>query len=619
MTDIIRLLPDSVANQIAAGEVIQRPASVVKELIENSIDAGADNIKLIIKDGGRTLIQVMDNGSGMSETDARMSFERHATSKIKQVNDLFSIYTMGFRGEALASICAIAHVELKTKTDNDELGTLIINEGSIIKCQEPCTCNKGTSIAVKNLFYNVPARRNFLKSEQIELKHITDEFLRLALANAHIAFSFYHNNSEVYILEKNNLKKRIIQCYSNSYNEKLIPVELITDTVSFSGFISKAEYAKKTRGEQFFFTNKRFMKHNYLNHAVLSAYNNLISKDAFPSYFIFIDINPELIDINIHPTKTEIKFQDEKIIYSFLNASIKKSLGVHNVMPSIDFSKDPIYDVPPLPKDKFVEPPVIKINPDFNPFEKSKNFPNNQESALDKNNKKNWKKLYEEFIPSENDINPTIDISPDYKTNTQNISPNWNNPENINTSEKIIQIQNSYILTTIKSGIMIIDQQSAHERILYEKFLFMLENKKNVSQQLLFPLPIELSPSDAELANELSGEFATLGFDFKIENKTHIVVYGTPADIDNINLQQVFENMLENFKNNLISLKLNKAENIAASLSKNLAIKKGKQLEYDELKDLIDKLFSCKSPYLTPYGKATVSIIKMEDIEKYFI
>ncbi len=619
MTDIIRLLPDSVANQIAAGEVIQRPASAVKELMENAIDAGADTVKLIIKDGGRTLIQVIDNGNGMSETDARMSFERHATSKIKHVNDLFSIHTMGFRGEALASICAIAHVEMKTKNENDELGTHIINEGSVIKSQEACTCDKGTSIAVKNLFFNVPARRNFLKSEQIELKHITEEFLRLAIAHPQIAFSYYHNNNEVFILEKSNLKKRIVNCFSNSYNEKLVPIELQTETVSFSGFISKAEFAKKTRGEQYFFTNRRFMRHNYLNHAVFSAYNNLISKDSFPSFFIFIDINPELIDVNIHPTKTEIKFQDERMIYSFLNAAIKKSLGVHNVMPSLDFSKNTDYEVPPLPKNIYVEPPVIKLNPDFNPFNTTTQNSHNFETPLNKDNKKNWKKLYEESSQNNNDNNQTLDIYPNKDLKTHNLLADWNTPDGSTDNNKILQIHNKYILTTVKSGIMIIDQQAAHERILFEKFLYMLENKKNISQQLLFPLQIELSPSDTELCSELINEFISLGFDIKIESKTSATIYGTPSDFENNMLQAVFEKMLESYKSNLISMKLSKTENMAASLSKNLAVKKGKTLRIEEMNDIIEKLFGCDTPYYTPFGKATVSIIKTEDLEKYFV
>jgi len=617
MADIIKLLPDSVANQIAAGEVIQRPASAVKELIENAIDAGADSIKLIIKDAGRTLIQVIDNGSGMSETDARLSFERHATSKINEAKDLFSIRTMGFRGEALASVCAIAHVELKTKRKNDDLGTCIINEGSLVKSQEPCSCESGTSIAVKNLFYNVPARRNFLKAEQIELKHITEEFLKLALANPHIVFSYFNNNSEMFHLEKNNLKKRIMACFGNSYNDKLVALEHTSDLLSFTGFISKPDFAKKTRGEQYFFTNKRFMRHNYLNHAVFSAYNDLIKKDSFPSFFIFIDIDPEQIDVNIHPTKTEIKFQDEKMIYSFLNASIKKALGIHNVMPSIDFSKDKDFDVTPLPKDTFVEAPVIKVNPDYNPF-KNNNYNNaSYNDQLTKSNKKNWQKLYEEISQNTDDTPEVIGTFKHNENNNSILTTDWNSDEENITGVRMMQLHNRFILSTVKSGIMLIDQQAAHERILYEKYLKLLENKKSVSQQLLFPQKIELSPYDAGLVLELKSEFNTLGFDIRIEDKHEVVVNGAPIELDNENLQYVFEKMLENYKSNLIGLQFGKNENIAASLSKNISTKKVKALHFEEMNDIIEKLFACSNPYYTPYGKATVTIIKIEELENF--
>jgi len=618
MADIIKLLPDSVANQIAAGEVIQRPASAVKELVENAIDAGADNIRLIIKDAGRTLLQVIDNGSGMSETDARLSFERHATSKINEAKDLFSIHTMGFRGEALASVCAIAHVEMKTRRKNDDLGTHIINEGSSVKSQEPCSCEAGTSIAVKNLFYNVPARRNFLKADPIELKHITEEFLRLALAHPQIVFSYFNNGSEMFHLEKNNLKKRIAACFGNSYNDKLVAIEHTSEVVSFTGFISKPDFAKKTRGEQYFFTNKRFMRHNYLNHAVFSAYNDLIKKDSFPSFFIFIDINPEQIDVNIHPTKTEIKFQDERTIYSFLNATVKKALGVHNVMPSLDFSKDNDFDVTPLPPGTFVEAPKIKVDPDYDPFKKNNYQNSSYNDPLTRSNKKNWQKLYDELSHKTDDTPEVIGTFNPENHKHNIVTADWSSGSVNSTGAKMMQLHNRYILTPVKSGVMLLDQQAAHERILYEKYLKLLENKKSVSQQLLFPQKIELSPADAELALELQDEFNALGFDIKVENKFDIIVNGAPTELDNENLQYDFENMLENYKNNLIGLQFGKNENIAASLARNLSVKQGKVLRTEEMNDIIEKLFACSNPYHTPLGKVTVTIIKIEELENIF-
>lgn len=613
MPDIIKLLPDSVANQIAAGEVIQRPASVVKELIENAIDAHADDIKLIVKDAGRTLIQIIDNGDGMSETDARLSFERHATSKIKQANDLFSITTMGFRGEALASVCAIARVEMKTKREADELGTYIINEASVVKSQEACSCDKGTSIAVKNLFFNVPARRNFLKSEQVEMKHINDEFLRLAIAHPHIAFSYYHNNSEVYHLEKSNLKKRLVACFGNAYNERLIALEHTSELVSFSGFISKPEFARKTRGEQFFFTNNRFMKHNYLNHAVVTAFANLIKSDSFPSYFIFIEIAPEQIDVNIHPTKTEIKFQDERIVYSFLNATIKRTLGVHNIMPSIDFSKPEGLDVTPLPQGTYVAPPVIKTNPDFNPFEKSSS-PHPFESPIEKSNKRNWQKLYDEYLNK--------NLQAQSKSTGRGEKLFSENPDNNALAAdklKMIQLHNRFIITTVKSGIMLIDQQAAHERILYEKFMRYLENNKSTSQQMLFPQTITLSNADAEMAADLHGCFTSLGFDICNVDKNNFQINATPADLTEGNLQEIFEKMLESYKSSMMQVSLNKNEKIAAALARNLAVKQGKALQNEEMNDIIEKLFACANPNYTPSGKPTVALINVQELEDFFI
>jgi DNA mismatch repair protein MutL len=457
MSDIIHLLPDHVANQIAAGEVIQRPSSAVKELVENSVDSGATNIKLIIKDAGRTLIQVTDNGSGMSETDARMCFERHATSKIREADDLYSIKSMGFRGEAMASIAAISQVELKTKTKDTELGTLINIEGSKIKTQENCATNKGTSISIKNLFFNVPARRNFLKSDNVELKHIIEEFTRVALANPSINFTFYHNDNEVYNLKKSNLRQRISSMNGKNYNEKLVPIKEETSLTSISGFIGKPEFARKTRGEQYFFVNNRFIKSGYLHHAIVSAYTDLIPKEQIPSYFLFFEINPILIDINIHPTKTEIKFEDEKSIYAILRACAKKALGQHNITPTIDFNKDPSFDTI-APKDANLKMPKIKVDDSYNPFEKKIN-PN-------KNNTENWENLFELSQSEEQKI-----------SENRIVQSSLENFENFN--QKILfQIQEKYILSPIKSGIMIVHQQRAHQKILYNKYLNFREKNR---------------------------------------------------------------------------------------------------------------------------------------------
>lgn len=615
MSDIIKLLPDAVANQIAAGEVIQRPASAIKELVENAIDAGADNIRLIVKDAGRTLIQVIDNGSGMSDTDARISFERHATSKISNANDLFTIRTMGFRGEALASICAIAHVEMKTRRETDTLGTHIINEGSAIKSQELCACEKGTSIAVKNLFFNVPARRNFLKSDQVELRHINDEFLRVALSHPDIAFTYFHNGSEMYHLPKSNLKKRIVACFGNPYNDKLVSIEHVSDMVSFSGFISKPEAARKTRGEQFFFTNRRFMKHNYLNHAVFNAYDELIKKDTFPSFFIFIEIDPEQIDVNIHPTKTEIKFQDERLIYSFLNATVKKALGMHNVLPSLDFTTDTNFDVTPRQGGVYVPPPEMKISPNFNPFDTGRDTSPKHTLPNERSNKDNWQKLYDELART---ADPVLPDEPSSFGNSNSVTSLFETNDRPGDDVKMLLLHNRFVAAQVKSGMMLVDKQAALERILFEKYLLMLDGKGNASQQLLFPHSVEFSPADAELITELNEELRSLGFELLPTGSNSFDVIGTPPDLQDDKLQHTFEKMLENFKSNRISLKLGRNENMAAAFSRQVAAKQTKPLVQEEMNGLIDSLFACENPYYTPYGKSTVCIIKTDDIENLF-
>ncbi len=611
MPDIIHLLPDSVSNQIAAGEVIQRPASAVKELLENSIDAGATQIDLIIKDAGKTLIQVIDNGCGMSETDARLCFERHATSKIRKVDDLFSIRTMGFRGEALASIAAIAHVELKTKKINEELGTCIIIEGSDVRSQEICHCPDGSTVAVKNLFYNVPARRNFLKSNNVEIRHILEEFQRVAIAHQNIGFSLFHNNRPVFQLRPENLKQRLVSIFGNTYNKKLVPVEEKMSLLSVNGFIGKPQYARKTRGEQYFFVNNRFMKHPYLNHAVDNAFKELLPEKSFPSYFLFIEIDPKEIDINIHPTKTEIKFQDEKIIYSILKSAVRQSLGKFSITPSLNFDAEPTFDFKIPPKGQVIKPPQIRLNPDYNPFESHDKAITERE----RRNRENWEKLYPErnFTSGKESIktSPETGQTPDMLIDTEQESVPVNN---------LFQLHRRYILTQIKSGLMAIDQQKAHERILFERFADILRTQESLSQQELFPINLSLSPTDAELLLDILEDLNMIGFNIEPNNekKFRFIISGTPADLTNINVEELIEGILENFKRNRTDLNLDKKINLARSMAKNISIKSGKILQQEEMKIIIDELFACKAPEISLDGEAIISIISIEELEKRF-
>ncbi|MCF8298137.1 MAG: DNA mismatch repair endonuclease MutL [Saprospiraceae bacterium] len=610
MSDIIRLLPDSVANQIAAGEVIQRPASAVKELLENAIDSGATEIKLIIKDAGKTLIQVIDNGCGMSETDARMSFERHATSKISEANDLFAIRTMGFRGEALASIAAIAQVELKSKKVEDELGTQIIIEGSEVKAQTICSTTNGTSISIKNLFFNVPARRNFLKSNQIETKHIFDEFFRVALANPDVAFSVFDNSNQRFALNKSNLKQRIAGLFGSSIGEKLVDIKLESDIVKISGFIGKADSAKKTRGEQYFFVNNRFIKHPYFNHAVENAYQELLPENSHPSYFVFFQINPEKIDINIHPTKTEVNFQDSNVIYSILLSAVKQSLGKFSITPSIDFSVEQSFDYKHIPNAP-IKQPKISINPDFNPFEQR-----SPKTEREKSNADNWQELFvsKEFKAPDFGNNKTEDIEDERQTT---ISSDIDEEHAVQAS-KLIQLHNKYILANVKSGLLIVNQQNAFERIYYEKFLKNLETDKSSTQQQLFPQTLEFNASDAELLNEISDELTAFGFDIKSFGANSFIVNGIPTDLTNENLKDLLDGILEYYKKNLIELKIDKRINVLRSMARNLSIRQNVEMQTAEMQALIDSLFACKLPETTPSGKKVFKILNMEDINSFF-
>ncbi len=610
MSDIIHLLPDSVANQIAAGEVVQRPASAVKELMENALDAGGSKIKLIVKDAGKTLIQIIDNGCGMSETDARMSFERHATSKIKKADDLYAIRTMGFRGEALASIAAIAQVELKTKRIGDEIGVQIDIEGSEIKRQEAVSCPEGTSISVKNLFYNVPARRNFLKTDSVELRHIIEEFHRVSIPNPEIAFSLHHNTTEIFHLEVGSLKQRLMGLFGNSYNTRLVPVEENTGIVKIKGFVIKPDFAKKTRGEQFFFLNKRFIKNGYLHHAVQSAFEQLLPHDSFASYFLMLDVDPKSIDINIHPTKTEVKFEDEKAIYAFLRSAVKKSLGQFNISPSLDFDQEAhLYNMPLKPVDGIYKQPTIKVDENYNPFKTEKKEITEKELS----NKNNWDKLYSRHV----DNQLAFEIKKEEETQ-QTINTDWDNELHESNKKLTYQLHNKYILTHIKTGFMVIDQQGAHERILYERILEGFKKHKSATQQELFPKAIELNTPDFELVKELYSEIQAMGFDISEFGKNTYVIHGVPADTAEFDSVKLLEGLLENYKQNLLDLKSDKKENLARAMARNTAIKSGKALTQEEMHTIIDELFACNMPYSTPNGKPTITTFSSDDLDKRF-
>ncbi|MGE0089485.1 MAG: DNA mismatch repair endonuclease MutL [Bacteroidales bacterium] len=612
MADIIQLLPDSVANQIAAGEVIQRPASVVKELVENSIDAKATSITINIKDAGRTLIQIIDNGTGMSETDARLSFERHATSKIRKAEDLFSITTMGFRGEALASIAAVASVDVKTRLSKNETGTNIVIEGSTVITQEPVSCAPGTIFTVKNLFYNIPARRKFLKSNTTEFGHILSEFERIVLANPEVEFKLYHNDSQLFNLPQANTRQRIVAVFGKKINQNLITIEAETSIINVKGFIGKPENARKKSGEQFFFINNRFMRNPYLHKAIVDAYKNILQPDSIPSYFLYLEAAPETIDVNIHPTKTEIKFEDQQAVWQIIHATVKQSLGKNNIVPSIDFDVEQGFDIPVLTKNTEIKKPVVEINPYFNPFDEKPIPPRNQNksiSLLEKENLANWEKLYDGF---ENEKNLTDDFS---GTST---SANQQKITDSNLSGKYFQFKNKYILTPVKSGLMIIDQKKAHERILFEKFMFSLESKTAISQRTLFPKTIELSHKEHSLIIGILDDIRMLGFDISDIGNNTLIVNGLPADSSDQEPEQIIDKFLHEYLNTEIDIKTRAKEKIAQSLAKASAISSNQSLTTEEMSEIVDLLFACSVPNFSPFGKKIISILKTEEIEKRF-
>lgn len=611
MSSIIQLLPDHVANQIAAGEVVQRPASVVKELLENAVDAKATDIKLIIKDAGKALVQVIDNGQGMSVTDARLCFERHATSKIRLAEDLFSLHTKGFRGEALASIAAIAHVELKTKQDQEELGHHIIIEGSKFVSQEMAVLPKGTSFAIKNLFFNIPARRNFLKSDVVEFRHVVDEFQRVALAHPSIYFTFYHNGSEMFNLPPASFRQRIVGIFSGKTNEKLVPVQEETDIVTIQGFVSKPEFAKKSRGEQFFFVNDRYIKSGYLHHAVMSAYDGILKDGAQPSYFLYLQVPPNTIDINIHPTKTEIKFDDEHALYAILRAAIKHSLGQFNVAPVLDFDRDANLDTPYHYKDLTGETPTIQVDGNFNPFAEQK--PKASFSSYKKTEPTaSWESLY---VGLKQD---TFEVRQMNFENEEVTSSLFGDDEVEQAVHKTYQIHKKYIVSSIKSGMVIVDQQRAHQRVLYEQFLVNMTVNQAASQQLLFPLNLFYSTTEMELIKELQQALVHTGFVFDDNANDHIVISGIPVNVTESEVSMVLEQLLSDLQDGIPDSSFSQNDTIAKSMAKSLAVKTGTHLSEKEQENLVNGLFACKEPNVSPFQKPTFITMRVEDLDKKF-
>lgn len=614
MPDLIRLLPDAIANQIAAGEVVQRPASVVKELMENAIDAGSSQIHLIIKDSGKTLIQVIDDGIGMSAFDARMCFERHATSKITASEDLFKIKTKGFRGEALASIAAIAQVELKTRREEDELGTEVLIEGSEIKSQEECSCAKGTSFSVRNIFYNTPARRNFLKSDSVETRHIIDEFQRVALAHPGIAFRMHHNNAEVFNLPKGPLRQRIIGVLGNKYNQRLVPVDVETDIVKVFGFVGKPEFSRKTRGEQFFFVNDRFIKSTFFHHAVMGAYEQLLAKDSYPLYFLFLEVDPSQIDVNIHPTKTEVKFQDERSIYAILNSGVKQALGKYHIVPTIDFDQEMAIQIEPLPEGKNVEPPEVRVNPEYNPFESKAGASSRSGSSYSGGGGQrikapsNWEDLYS--------LTKKFDSEPATVGQSEVLIPD----EDLVEEEQrvLFQLGMKYMVTRLKSGLVVIHLQRAMERIHYERYMHALQDQSGNSQQLLFPENVTVSASDAELITEILPELKNLGLDVDPFGPREFIIRGIPSESVSENGAILFERFIEEYKNFNSSAKHSLQEKLAKSMARGSGRLPERRFKERELRDLSDQLFACENPQYDPSGRAVIVTFTGEELDQKF-
>ncbi len=609
MSGIIQLLPDHVANQIAAGEVVQRPASVVKELMENAVDAKSTEITLVVKDAGKSLIQVIDNGIGMSPADARMCFARHATSKIRHAEDLFGLYTKGFRGEALASIAAIAHVELKTRQESDEVGTHLVMEGSKFTGDDVAVVSKGTSFSVKNLFYNIPARRNFLKSDTVEFRHITDEFTRIALAHPDIHFSMFHNGSEMYNLPAGNLRQRIVNIFGGKTNEKLVPVAEDTEIVKLSGFVYKPEFAKKQKGEQFFFVNNRYIRSGYLHHAIMAAYDGLLREDCQPGYFLFLEVAPNTIDINIHPTKTEIKFDDEQALYAILRSSVKHSLGQFNVAPVLDFDRDATLDTPYSYRSRPAELPTVDVDMAFNPFQDEKSSPR----IVQRRESASWESLYVGLDDVET-LTPDQSVW-EQETVTSSLFDETQQPS---ATYRTYQIHKKYIVSPIKSGMVIVDQQRAHQRVLYEEFLASMTVRQSASQQLLFPLSLFFSPSDRALIDSMKPSLEGAGFMFMPDADGHVVISGVPVNVTESEVSIVLEDLISDLQDGIPESSFSQNDSIARSLARSVAVKTGTYLSEKEQESLVNALFACKEPNVSPFNKPTFITMSVEDLDKKF-
>jgi DNA mismatch repair protein MutL len=613
--DIIRQLPDSVANQIAAGEVIQRPASVVKELMENAIDADAKKVQVIIKEAGRKLIQIIDDGKGMSEMDARMAFERHATSKISRAEDLFYIRTKGFRGEALASIAAIAQVELKTCQSDMNVGTRLLIEGSKVLAQEPCSASIGSNFAVKNLFFNVPARRKFLKTDATELRNIIEEFQRVALAHPGIEFRFIKDeDTELFNLRAGTLRQRIVGLMGNNHDQRLVPVKELTDVVGIHGFVGKPEFARRSKGEQYLFLNDRFIKNGYLHHAIQAAYGEMLPSGNHPSYFLFLTVPTEKVDINIHPTKTEVKFEEEKAIYAIVKSTVRLSLGKYNIAPSLDFEEDSSFKVPPITKGQAIHIPQINVDPEFNPFkERSQSspsqasFPRAQRSQGDY-----WKEMYE----IGRQLNTDTVQSHLEEENVQQ-APSISDMDSVSKERLFYQLNSRYLVSSLKSGLLIIDMKRAEERILYEAFIRSIALNEGRSQQLLFPETKDLHPTDMALMSEHMDAFRAMGFDIEPFGSRSIKINGIPADAGELDVIRLIDEWLEDFKQEVPKGK-NKNEVLARTLARRMRNPGDRRLDSEEMRAIMDRLFACEQPYISPAGKPVIINIGTDELDKKF-
>jgi len=635
MSNVIQLLPDSVANQIAAGEVIQRPASVIKELMENAVDAGATDIQVITKDAGKSLIQIIDNGCGMNETDARMAFERHATSKIREANDLFALRTMGFRGEALASIAAIAQVELKTRQGQDDLGVQINISGSEVESQTPVQCPVGSQFCIKNLFYNVPARRRFLKKTSTELRHIINEFQRVALANPHIALSLVHNDVPMFNLPAGNIKQRIVNMNGKQMGTNLMPIDTDTVMVKITGFIGKPESAKKSMGDQFFFVNNRYMKHPYLHRAVMDAYDNILHPETIPAYFIFLEVDPQIVDVNIHPTKTEIKFEDERAIWQILGAAIRESLGKFNMMPSIDFDTADQVHIPVSSNNGDLVEPTVEVNPFYNPFEEEQKQMATGYGGVgtatfqSKSSTAGWEKTYagngSDELPDFSDLanaemgnqGRSFEEAPQEPVQQTILSSGCK--EDTGGSSRFFQLKNRYILTSVKSGLMIIDQKRAHERIVFEGFVRTLQSGASLSQKCLFPEELKFGPEEMAMVHDLQPDLMTLGMELEqVDGETYKVL-STPSGLENVSASQLIDGILTDFRDGEVDLQKEVTEQVATSMAQRAAIPYGKALSPLEMGELFDQLFACQIPNFSPAGKVIISILDNDEMLKRFV